>query len=118
MHGLACGAFGVAIAFFALASGACVDPCLGAGEKVCARACQCATDGKCHILKSATGASSNTTFMSEKDCTNLSELVCTNSPNAKTFDGAACESAMASAQCADDPNGRGVALPAACGAVW
>jgi hypothetical protein len=64
------------------------------------------------------GINSNTTYPAEADCLTTADLVCGNSPAAKSFDGAACSAAVATAQCMDDANGRGVVLPAACAAVW
>ncbi len=117
---MAVGALIAASFLAAAAGGACGggSACNTAGENVCAAACKCSTDGKCHILKMANGGLSNLAYAKEADCVTSANLVCGNSPHATGFDGAACTTAVATAQCMDDASGRGLLLPSACAAVW
>jgi hypothetical protein len=99
--------------------------CDGAGATVCDKACACDTDGQCHIVlpppNDAGSGSAFLTYPTKNDCTTTHELVCQNSPAAKTVNFAACSADLAGAACIADPLGsgkQGLDLPQSCAAVW
>lgn len=85
------------------------DACRSAAEALCGAACACTQGAECALVDSTGGGVTTITFDSQTDCELLFSLGC-GTPEAATFDFAACEAAVGQASCVDDGDG-GQGLP-------
>lgn len=80
-------------------------------DAYCAKACQCAADGKCRVIQKSDTGSTGLTFDNADDCKTLLTA------GGGSIDWGACQTAVAGAQCIDDGGGaKGMESPAACDA--
>ena len=94
--------------------GASSSSCEAAGTALCARACACATDGKCHFAVPTDAGFATINFESEQACRDLYVgLGCLDGGQTGT-DYATCETKAKAAACVDSAGGRGAALPPEC----
>ncbi len=106
---------------FAACGGGAGGSCESVGATVCPKACSCTGGGKCTVLVPSSSGTSSLSFNSASDCQLETNLVCENSQAAKTVDYSACQTALASAACAADPNQAGAMafnLPAPCAPLY
>ena len=88
--------------------------CEAAGTKLCARACSCATDGKCRLgVKTASGNAA-INFEDEQGCLDLYVVLGCTGGGEPGFDYARCEAAVDASTCVDTAGGRGSLMPAEC----
>jgi hypothetical protein len=90
------------------------NACESAGTKICARACACATDGKCRIGVATDAGTASINFDDEQACLDLYVALGCSGGGEAGFDYARCDSAVDDAACVDTAGGRGVLMPAEC----
>ena len=81
-------------------------------DAYCAKACQCATDGKCRVIQKDATGSTGLSFENADDCKTL-----LSAGGGSGINWGECKSAVTAAQCIDDGGGaKGMEAPAACNA--
>jgi hypothetical protein len=91
-----------------------MSACEAAGTKLCARACTCATDGKCHIGTLVDGGTAALNFVDEKACLDMYVVLGCFGGGEPGFDYAPCAKALEASACVDTAGGQGVLMPPAC----
>jgi hypothetical protein len=76
--------------------------CASAGAKMCERACACGTDGKCKTGSQGTYGTTTLTWDDVEDCKGAYVGLACKGSGPPGVDFNACESAVVSADCADD----------------
>lgn len=89
------------------------NACEAAGTMLCARACACATDGKCRLGVSTASGNAAVNFENERACLDLYVVLGCAGGGEPGFDYARCEEAIDTA-CVDTAGGRGALLPSEC----
>jgi hypothetical protein len=92
------------------------SPCAEAGSAICARACGCATDGKCHVaVDTGSGAYGAVSFDDLAHCRQwYVDAACLDGGKAG-FDYASCTADVKASACVDAAGGlRGVEFPSSC----
>ncbi len=96
-------------------SSATPSACASAGAAICARACACATDGKCHVgIDTGNGTYGAVNYDDEAKCRDFYvDLACVNGGEAG-FDYATCEAKVKAAACVDSAAGKAGLFPTEC----
>lgn len=88
--------------------------CEAAGTALCARACACATDGKCHFAVPTDAGFASINFDTEQACRDLYVVLGCLGGGQPGMDYATCETRAKASACVDSAGGRAAVLPPEC----
>lgn len=88
--------------------------CEAAGTALCARACACATDGKCHFAVPTDAGFASINFETEQACRDLYVVLGCLGGGQPGMDYATCETRAKASACVDSAGGRAAVLPPEC----
>jgi hypothetical protein len=91
-----------------------VSACEAAGTRLCARACACATDGKCRLGVPTDSGNASINFDDAQGCLDLYVVLGCLGGGEPGFDYSTCESAVETSSCVATAGGQGFLMPKEC----